>query len=323
MLSQLLLCFSGIFFSYLINGYAIEYLTTTFGKKIFTFYMVMILTPSFCNAIFGKILILRSKEKHVGSIPKWFYFFCSFFQMASMVSANAALAYIPYPTQLVLKSSKPIFILFAGIICLSKGIHHPSRILSTLIIVFGIMGFMYRQYQVKAESSRHPDVLFFDNLFGLILVFISLLFDALMGYIQDRTRSKYTLNTNQMIYQINLYSCCLLTAGIILTNELTSFIKFFMENPSVILYLLLIGITGAIGQSFIFYTISTFGPLTCSIITNVRKFFQLFLSAILFSHVVTFSMFSFLLIVFGGLILDVWSQFKFRSKPKAKVTSLV
>jgi len=321
MLSKLLICFSGIFISYIVNGYAIEYLTTTFGKKIFTFYLVMILSPSLCNACFGMVLLTHSKENkdQHDPVPRRFYFLCSFFQMASMIFANAALAYIAYPTQLVMKSSKPIFILAAGLLCMKKGIHHPSRILSTLIIVFGVTGFMYQQYlnKLNKTSSNTESDVHGESIFGWSLVCISLFFDALLGFTQDWARCKHTLNTNRMIYNINVYSSLLLIAGILFTNEIQPFIVFFQGNPSVVICLFLIGITGAIGQGFIFYTIAMFGPLTCSIITNVRKFFQIFLSVFMFSHVVTIHMFFFVCVVFSGLMLDVWSQFRFKPAPKS------
>ena len=317
MLFQLSLCFFGIFTSYLVCGYAIEYLTTTFGKDIFTFNLVMILTPSICNGVFGKILILSSNEKLADdSIPKSFYFLCSLFQICSMVCANAALAYIPYPTQLILKSSKPIAILGTSLLCLSKSIHHPSRILSTLVIVIGVMGFMQQQYSLKIASAKDAEVQFFDNVFGWFLVLTSLMFDSFLGLIQDKTRFKHVLNTKFMIYRVNIYSCALLIIGIILTSEFVVFLEFFVTNPSVLFYLLLIGVAAAVGQSFIFYTISHFGPLTCSIITNIRKFVQIFLSVLLFQHALTTQMGVFVFIVFVGLMMDVWSQFKYRPKPK-------
>ena len=318
MLFKLSICFFGIFISYLVCGYAIEYLTTNFGKSIFTFNFVMILTPSICTSVVGKILILSSNEKLADDkIPKSFYFLCSFFQMSSMICANSALAFIPYPTQLIMKSSKPIAILGTSLICLSKGIHHPSRIISTIIIVFGVMGFLQQQYSLKNTSTtKDLDVQFSENVFGWFLVLLSLMFDSLLGLIQYKAKSKHVMNTNFMIYRINVYSCVLLILGILLTSEFVGFLKFFTGNPSVVFYLLLIGVTAAAGQCFIFYTVSHFGPLTCSIITNIRKFVQIFMSVLLFKHTLTAQMGCFVLIVFAGLMMDVWSQFKYRSKSK-------
>ena len=322
MLFQLSLCFIGIFTSYLISGYAIEHLTTTFGKDIFTFNLVMILTPSVCNWIFGKILIFSSDENiEDDPIPRTFYFLCSLFQMCSMACSNSALAYISYPTQLIMKSSKPIVILGSGLICLSKGIHHPSRIVSTLVIVFGVMGFMHQQYSMKDSSTKDSDVKFFNHVFGWMLVIVSLIFDSLLGVIQDKRRLTHVLNTNFMIYRINMYSCAILITGIIFTSEFVAFFKFFTANPSVVLFLLLIGVTAAIGQCFILYTVTHFGPLTCSIITNFRKFVQIFLSVALFQHALSPQMGVFVMVVFLGLMLDVWSQFKYR--PKAKSSLIV
>jgi len=57
-------------------------------------------------------------------------------------------------------------------------------------------------------------------------------------------------------------------------------------------------------QHFIFVTISTFGPLTCSIITTTRKFFTILSSVILFHHPVTVLQWFATTLVFAGLMLD-------------------
>ena len=57
-------------------------------------------------------------------------------------------------------------------------------------------------------------------------------------------------------------------------------------------------------QHFIFMTISTFGPLTCSIITTTRKFFTILSSVILFQHPITLLQWFGTTLVFAGLMLD-------------------
>ena len=44
------------------------------------------------------------------------------------------------------------------------------------------------------------------------------------------------------------------------------------------------GACSAVGQSFIFYTISTFDPLVCTTVTTTRKIFSVLLSIFLKGH---------------------------------------
>jgi UDP-galactose transporter B1 len=57
-------------------------------------------------------------------------------------------------------------------------------------------------------------------------------------------------------------------------------------------------------QMFIFMTVSSFGPLTCSIITTTRKFFTILASTIIFPNPVTSLQWLGTTLVFLGLCLD-------------------
>jgi UDP-galactose transporter B1 len=49
-------------------------------------------------------------------------------------------------------------------------------------------------------------------------------------------------------------------------------------------FMLVLGFTGAIGQVFVFLTISKFGALNCALIGLGRKIFSLALSFVMFGH---------------------------------------
>ena len=57
-------------------------------------------------------------------------------------------------------------------------------------------------------------------------------------------------------------------------------------------------------QNFIFMTVTTFGPLTCSIITTTRKFFTILGSVIIFQHPMSSRQWLGTTLVFVGLGLD-------------------
>lgn len=63
-------------------------------------------------------------------------------------------------------------------------------------------------------------------------------------------------------------------------------------------------VTVAVVQHFIFLTVSTFGPLTCSVITTTRKFFTILSSVIFFQHPLTVIQWFATVLVFVGLMLD-------------------
>ena len=48
--------------------------------------------------------------------------------------------------------------------------------------------------------------------------------------------------------------------------------------------LVVLGLTGALGQVFVFVTISKFGALNCALIGLIRKILSLILSFLLYGH---------------------------------------
>ena len=70
------------------------------------------------------------------------------------------------------------------------------------------------------------------------------------------------------------------------------------------LKMMVIGLTGALGHSFIFMTVVYFGPLTCSMITTTRKFFTILASVILFANPISPMRWVGTVLVFLGLGLD-------------------
>ena len=57
-------------------------------------------------------------------------------------------------------------------------------------------------------------------------------------------------------------------------------------------------------QHFIFVTITTYGPLMCSIVTTTRKFFTVLASVMVFGHALFAHQWLGTVLVFGGLLLD-------------------
>ena len=318
MFLKLSFCFGGIFSSYLINGIMVELLTKKYGGEIYKHYFLMVLIPVICNAFFAKCSLLSryyfksgdNIDQRNGCIPKQYYVLMSVLFLVSMLCANASLAYISFPTQLIMKSSKPISIVLCGLIFVRKAYSY-HRLISALIIVISVSMFMYEQYTAQPHSqASHPNSLAdtTNSKFGIFLVLCSLTFDGLLATVQDRLRLYYTLQTYEMMYYVNLCSTFLLTVALFGSRELLSFLGIYQKHKDVIVYLFLLGISSSLGQNFIYYTLTQFGPLTVSIMTTFRKFCNVLISVLFFTHVFTFKLWILASSVFFGVVLDIWAQ---------------
>ncbi|KAJ0412913.1 hypothetical protein ATCC90586_002543 [Pythium insidiosum] len=99
-------------------------------------------------------------------------------------------------------------------------------------------------------------------------------------------------------------SCFFAAVGMVFMGELPTFVeKAIPSLPN----LILLSATGALGQAFIFFTISKFGALTTSIIGTCRKVLSIVLSVILFGHVLSVEQFIGLTIAFIGIGLN-WAK---------------
>ena len=66
-------------------------------------------------------------------------------------------------------------------------------------------------------------------------------------------------------------------------NGLSSFSIVF-NDPILMVHMIILSITSAVGQLFIFYTIKEFGPVIFTIIMTTRQMISLVVSCFLFSH---------------------------------------
>ena len=93
-----------------------------------------------------------------------------------------------------------------------------------------------------------------------------------------------------------------------------------LENPTLMRDVLLIGLTGACGQIFIFLTISLHDCYMLSIITTSRKCFSVVMSAFLFNHAFTNMQWVGAGMVLGSTCLEVYlGNKKKRAEAAAKI----
>ena len=125
------------------------------------------------------------------------------------------------------------------------------------------------------------------------------------GEWSGRVGSKYQTNSYLMMYELNKWAVVILFP-FILFGEGFAVVQFVLKNPEVIFMILAFSFTSAIGQNFIFLTISNFGPLSLSLITTLRKFFTVLGSILVFGHVLTNYQKLSVVVVFTGILLDTW-----------------
>ncbi|GMI36786.1 hypothetical protein TeGR_g10806, partial [Tetraparma gracilis] len=253
-LALLLLCFLGIMFSFLAYGLLLEYATSG-GKRLheLSFLFVTSLLYSL-TARAGRYV----RNEAPSEVKPHEFGLLGLTSMGSTYCSVASLRYVIYPVQILAKSCKPIPVMLAGA---ALGKKYPLRkYLNVALIVSGVALFMGGG---AGASKQADDAGSSAGTVGVFLLFLSLCFDGGTGAYEDKLMSDKHVGPFDLMYNIQLGKTILSGVCLIITNQVPTFVQMIDEMG---LLLVALGLTGAIGQVFIFVTISKFGALTCSII---------------------------------------------------------
>ena len=175
------------------------------------------------------------------STQPFYYASLALSYLTAMVSSNMSLQFVNYPTQVIGKSCKPIpVMIFASIF--GKKVYNLSKYLSVLIIVIGIVIFMYKEdRKTMIRSSSYFD-------FGERLLLLSLIMDGVTASIQEKIKSKFQTKSLHLMYNLNIWSVLYLFLIVTVSNEISFFIHFIQKYPILLYNILIFSISSAVGQ---------------------------------------------------------------------------
>lgn len=311
----------GIFFCYFLYGIVQEKITRgrygqnknddgTIGER-FTYALALVWIQCLSNFIFAKGLLMFQPQKedatHLG-----YYAVSALTYLLGMISSNMALRWVPYPSQVVGKSAKPIPVMILGVLIGRKS-YSWIRYSCVLTIVLGVVLFMYK------ESKANVTTLSADNAsLGELLLFLSLSMDGLLGAVQERMRSSSAPTGLQMMLSMNFWSIPMVGFAMVVTGEGKDFIYFASCHPELWAHMSMLALCGCFGQFFIFLMVAKFGPLACSVVTTTRKFFTVLCSVIVFGNVLIPRQWIGAVLVFTGLFADMF----YGNKTKKNITTI-
>jgi len=276
----------------------------------YTYSLVLVFILCVINYIVSTIALKLWPPQEEDKTRKFYYISIATTYLLAMVCSNMALQWVPYPTQVVGKSAKPIPVMILGVL-LGKKSYHLKKYIFVLLIVVGVVLFMF-----KEKTDTHKQELSFG--LGELLLVLSLTMDGLTGGVQERIRGESRPTGQQMMKASNGWSTLFLAVALIVTREAFQFLEFAHRHPSVISNLLILGLTQAVGQMFLYSMVSEFGPLVVSVVTTTRKFFTVLASVIIFGNALSSRQWLGTILVFTGLFLDAFFSKTAPKKPISK-----
>jgi len=123
-----------------------------------------------------------------------------------------------------------------------------------------------------------------DTSYGMMLLCVYLICDSFTSQWQSRVFKQLGVDQYQAMLGGSIWSCILTAISLYLSGEGTESMQFMLADLSALSDSIVLSITSAIGQLFIFYTVKEFGPVVFTIMMTTRQILSLFLSCLLFSH---------------------------------------
>jgi len=267
-------CFFGIMGSFVCYGLLLEYATSG-GKHLHELSFLFVTSLLYTlTASVGRYI----RAEKPSTIPPAQFAVLGLTSMGSTFFSVRALRYVIYPIQVLAKSCKPVPVMLMGALMGKK--YPAKKYVKVVFIVGGVGLFMWGGANKKnSDPTEEKDAS--SQLIGVTLLFISLCFDGGTGAYEDKLMSVHSVGPFDLMYNIQLGKTILAGIGLIVLNQVHVFAQMCQDMGFVLVAL---GLSGAIGQVFIFVTISKFGALTCSIIGLARKVTTLVASIYFYGH---------------------------------------
>jgi len=175
------------------------------------------------------------------------------------------------------------------------------------MIVLGVALFMGGGGNNKKGGGGGEEASSPSQIIGILLLFVSLCFDGGTGAYEDKLMSVHSVQPFDLMYNIQLGKTILAGIGLLVLNQLHIFVQMVQDMGFLLVAL---GLSGALGQVFIFVTIAKFGALTCSIIGLARKVTTLVASIYFYGHHLNSVQFTGLVISVAAMVMNFWGKKK-------------
>lgn len=272
----LIFCAVGMITSLTMYGVVLEYATSG-DRKLHEISFVFVTTSIYTITAYLARWLFGEKPTVISKYPM---LLLSLTSIASTFTSVRSLRYVIYPVQVLFKSCKPVPVMLFGFLL---GKRYPmKKYVNVIIITTGVALFMGGGKSSSSKSMNTSGGLESGSTFlGAIMLSISLCFDGATGAYEDKLMQKDHVEPFDLMYNIQLGKAIISFCTLIAINELPDFLNTLQYGG---FSLILLGFTGALGQVFVFVTISKFGALNCALIGLGRKILSLLLSFILYKH---------------------------------------
>ena len=305
---------AGVLVSFSIFGYAQEALTRgEYNNERFKVPTFLIVLQSFCNSLVaavilffvgGPVTVTVKKDKDDdskkavstktlpfrwsgGASPKDWSIVSGAY-LGAHYCGLLALSYIPFPLQVVCKSCKAVPVMLGEKLIAGKK-HSTEKQIQVLLMVAGVVAFTLAGGSSKKGGSADDFALSPKLFIGLGLVVGALICDGIYGPYQNAitNKAKEQCSSFHLMLNLNLYEFLFAVPIALANGELSAAVSFLGRNSAgtdLVLNLVYYASMMALGNVFLFNLQRSFGALTVTLTTTVRKLISVVFSVLYFGH---------------------------------------
>ncbi|KAL8160028.1 hypothetical protein V2J09_001565 [Rumex salicifolius] len=293
---QFLICSSGFFFGYLINGVCEEYV---YNRLQFSFGWYFTFVQGF---VYLALIYLNGFTTKQMVNPWKTYVKLSAVLMGSHGLTKGSLAFLNYPAQIMFKSTKVLPVMIMGAFIPGLRRKYPlHEYVSALLLVFGLILF------TLADANTSPNF----SMIGVVMITGALVMDSFLGNLQEAI---FTVNPDttqmEMLFCSTVVGLPMLIPPMILTGELFRAWNACYQHPYVYGVLIFEAMATFVGQVSVLSLIALFGAATTAMVTTARKAVTLLLSYLLFTKPMTEQHGTGLILILMGIILKMLPENK-------------
>ncbi|XP_037045949.1 adenosine 3'-phospho 5'-phosphosulfate transporter 2 [Bradysia coprophila] len=294
--TQFLLCCAGVFVLYIIYGYLQELIFSLEEFKSFGWFLTLIQFAYY--TLFGYFERKLEAANIQRLIPMKTYALLAFLTLGTMGLSNSSLGYLNYPTQVIFKCCKLVPVLI-GSILIQKKKHGALDFLAAICMCVGLTLF------TLVDSELSPNF----NATGVIMISTALLFDAVIGNVQEKAMREHKATTNEVVLYSYGIGFIYLLVILVLSGRFVTGLRFCATYPiQTYGYAFLFSLSGYLGIQFVLTLVKTCGAPTAAAVTTARKAVTIAISFLLFTKPFSIQYLWSGLIVVIGIYLNVYSK---------------
>ncbi|KAG0614699.1 hypothetical protein M758_6G196900 [Ceratodon purpureus] len=308
-------CVAAIYAAYITQGVVQENVSTKrYGEKGERFEQLTFLNlaQSVVCFVWSMLMLQLWPNKKGSQAPVTAFWSPGISNAIGPACGIVALKYISYPAQVLAKSSKMIPVMFMG--ALVYGVRYTlPEYLCTFLVAGGVSIFaLFKSSKKVVSKLANPNA-----PLGYALCFLNLGLDGFTNATQDAITKKYPkTNAWHIMMGMNLWGSIYMSLFMFgwPSGGGWEAVKFLQEHPAAAWDIFLFCLCGAVGQNFIFLTISRFGALTNTTITTTRKFVSILVSAIWNGNRLSSQQWAGVFMVFSGLMYQIYLKWRKRKR---------